>query len=151
MQAFAISNYLQGAVQVAQVAQKVRESIESAESDHYAQFVKYGSVADHPASFYVDVLHVRFIARFEYVKHINQGREFTSGQYAFFEKHGQDEKRVDYMVRFLAPNIVLTGGDEILELAPMHDDGGHQVGRVRNAIARNLLGYVIDNLETWSS
>lgn len=90
-------------------------------------------------------------AEFLYVKHINQGREFTSGQYAVFEKHGQDEKRVDYMVRFLAPNIVLTGGDEIIELAPMHDDGGHQVGRVRTAIARNLLGYVIDNLETWSS
>ena len=150
MRAFAIGNFLQGAAEVLQVAQKVRGSIDSAESDPYEQLVKYESVAHHPTSFYVDVLHVRFIARFEYVKHMNQGREFTSGQYAFFEKHGQDEKRADYVVRFLAPNIVLTGDGEVIELPPINDGGGHQVGRVRSAIARNLLGYVIDNLETWS-
>lgn len=150
MQAFAIGNFLQSAAQVAQVAQKVRESIDSAESDHYAQFVKFQPVAHHPTSFYVDVLHVRFIARLEYVKHKNQGREFTSAQYAFFEKNGQDEKRADYVVRFLAPNIALTGGDEVIELPLMNDDGGHQVSRVRTAIARNLLEYVIANLETWS-
>jgi hypothetical protein len=150
MQAFTIVNFLQSAAQVAQVAQKVRESVASAESDPYAQFVKYEGVVDHPTNFYVDVLHVRFIARFEYVKHTNQGRQFTSGQYAFFEKHGQDEKRAEYAVRFLAPNIVLTGGGEVIELPFMNDDGGHEVSRVRAAIARNLLGYVIDNLETWS-
>lgn len=150
MQVFAIGNFLQGAPQVAQLAHKVRESIEAAETDHYAQFVKYESVPHHPTSFYVDVLHVRFIARFEYVKHKNQGREFTSGQYAFFENPDQDEKRLDYTVRFLVPNIVLADGDEVVELAPMNDDGGHQVGRVRTAIARNLLSFVIDNLQTWS-
>ena len=150
MQAFAIGSFLQAAAQVAQVAQKVRESIDSADSDHYAQFVKYESVTDHPLNFYVDVLHVRFIARFEYTKHSNQGRECTSGQYAFFETHGHDEKRAEYVVRFLPPNLVLTGNDEVIELPLMNDDGGHQVGRVRGAIARNLLCYVIENLETWS-
>lgn len=149
MNMYGITTFLQQAAQVAKIAQKVRDSIESAGSDHYAQFVKFGSAPEHPMSFYVDVLHVRFIARFEYVKHQIHSTQFTSCQYAFFEKHGQEEKRLDYAVRFLEPNNVLIGDGEVIQL-PTTDDDGHQVGRVRLAIARNLLAHVIENLETWS-
>lgn len=151
MHAIAISGFLQSVPTVARLAKKVRNSISSDDHDSHKNFVKYSVVPDDPNSFYVDVLHVRFIGRLEYVKHLNQGREFTSCQYVFFKLVGSDEERTDVAVRFIAPQHAILKNGNVIDL-PLRadDDEGYEVGQVRAAISQNLLEFVISNLHTWS-
>lgn len=151
MQALTISSFLQGVPAVTRLAKKVRDSVHSEERDSYKNFVKYSSLPNDSNSFYVDVLHVRFIGRLEYIKYLTQGREFTSCQYVFFKLNEEGEERTTIVVRFIGPqHAILTNGDVIDLPLRDDDDDGYEVSQVRGSISQNLLEYVIGNLQTWS-
>lgn len=149
-----IDEFLRGVASVARIPQKLRDALNfENQYDRYHKQVKYSQVPDEPLNFYADVLSVRLIARLEYSKHVNNGRVYTSCQYAFFKIKGTEEERTKVVVRFLAPNHAIVNDGETIDIPLGNGNPGddmYDVGLLQQAISRALLEDVIANLEEWA-
>jgi hypothetical protein len=145
-----IGTYLRDVAEATRLSQILRDTVESKDVyDTYDKFVNYSAVVDEPRNFYADALHVRFIARMEYVKFAPEEYEFASTQYVFFKITGEHEERTDIVVRFQLPNVVFVGGER-MELHTARGPDHDAIMRMRSLISADLLAYVVEKLERWA-
>lgn len=144
-----ISSFLRHSAATAVLANRVRAAmfVESA-SDSVSQHVFFKNVPHHPTSFAVDVLHVRFVARLEYVKLQAGGKEFLAAQYVFYTAGEKEEVKLQQRLGFVHPGMVLLpSGDEIK--FDDGDDDDYVYRLIKDSVSTVLLSEVLVNLEKW--
>lgn len=156
MHSYQIIHFLQPLDQIMQLAEKFRDSIHRDDArNSISRFVKFSSAEGERRNFQVEVLHVKFVARFEISKYAVDEHDYAAGQYAFFRMVGDKEERVQLAIRLVPPNhLVLPGGTNI-EIPMVSDDdegslSAHGLRRVKDAISEHLLSDVITNCERWT-
>ncbi|MEH6434308.1 hypothetical protein [Massilia sp. DD77] len=144
-----IIEFLQNSQAVAVLAGRVRSAIfAESRGRSVSHHVSYKNLPDHPNDFAADVLHIRFIARLEYIKLIVNTREFLAAQYAFFALSRDTETRLPEVVRLVQPGAVILPNREV-QLSDDEEMDAADLVTIKDEVSTILITHALTRLDEW--
>jgi len=148
MNSFSLYPFLQNVPAVRSLADKVSTALFVSGTTEPARYVSYSS-AELPNDFVVTVLGTTFTAKLEYFKFIANSREYLAGQFYFFEMVNGEERRLETILRMLAPSDVILPDGTHMDAADLDLRTG-MVTIMRDKLSTALLTEQVGKMGSWS-
>jgi hypothetical protein len=133
---------------VRSVADKVSIALFVPNATEVADHVTYGS-SENVDEFVVTVMGTPLVARFEFFKFVNQGKEILAGQYCFFQTVNGEEHRLATAVRMFAPSDVILPDGTHMSAGDLDVKTG-MVTVLRDKLSMALLAEQVEKMSSWS-
>lgn len=148
MQRAELVDFLQPSHVVLSLAEQFTTALFAPGADSLSRHVVYSST-ETANNVRASALGIELDIRFSYVKLLAVDMEFLTGQYSFYRKAGEQEEKLQTVIRLVPPReIVLPSGD-VVSIDQGGLDSAEQL-QVRNAVTKALLAELVGKIDTWS-